>query len=119
MSDYDNRPNNNLPETEELRARVKELDAVVDELTMLLDFKKETIVEMQNAYETLDAHDEMLLATLQSNTLKNKAVIEYCYDHLDKMWAATIVGMILDCDFRDSKEQADYFLSIYKGVGEF
>lgn len=30
-------------------------------------------------------------------------VLDYCKPHLDKMWAATIVGILLDCDFRDAK----------------
>lgn len=40
---------------------------------------------------------------------KQKAVVEYCYDHLDKMWAAKITGIVLGCDFKDAKEHADQF----------
>ena len=43
-----------------------------------------------------------------------REVVEYCYEHLDKMWAANIVGVLLDCDFRDSNEEARHFL----GYGE-
>jgi len=32
-------------------------------------------------------------------------VLEYCEPHLDDMWAARIVGCLLNCDFRDAKEQ--------------
>ncbi len=38
-----------------------------------------------------------------------REVLEYCKPHLDQMWAATIVGMLLKCDFRDAKSKlADY-----------
>lgn len=48
----------------ELYEIIKKLQKEIDELTSILDLKKETIVEMQNAYETLNAHDEMLIATV-------------------------------------------------------
>lgn len=44
----------------------------VNELTSVLDLKKETIVEMQNAYETLNAHDEMLISTVDKLKEENK-----------------------------------------------
>ena len=34
-------------------------------------------------------------------TKKDLEIILYCRPHLDKMWAAKIVSIILDCDFRD------------------
>lgn len=43
--------------------------------------------------------------------LKRKAAIEYCYEHLDKMWAARIVGIMLGCSFRDAKEHADIYFN--------
>ena len=46
--------------------------AELDELTSILDLKKETIVEMQNAYETLNAHDEMLIATVDKLKKENR-----------------------------------------------
>ena len=67
---------NNLSEEEQLKARIKELDELVDELTSILDLKKETIVEMQNAYETLQAHDEMLIATVDKLKEENKKLVE-------------------------------------------
>ena len=42
---------NNLNEEEQLKARIKELDHLVDELTMELDLKKETIVELKSAFD--------------------------------------------------------------------
>lgn len=46
--------------------------------------------------------------------VKRYKVIEYCYDHLDKMWAARIVGILLGCDFRDAKEHVDIFFEEYE-----
>lgn len=31
-----------------------------------------------------------------------QAILEYCEKYLDHMWAATIVGFILNCDFREA-----------------
>lgn len=33
-----------------------------------------------------------------------KEILEYCGPHLEQMWAATIIGLILGCDFRDCKQ---------------
>ena len=35
-------------------------------------------------------------------TRKEKEILEYCKGHTHEMWAAVIVGIILECDFRDS-----------------
>jgi hypothetical protein len=45
----------------------------------------------------------------EDSKIKRHAVIEYCYDHLDKMWAAKVVSILLGCDFRNAKEHADLF----------
>jgi hypothetical protein len=53
----------------------------------------------------------------QDALIKKKAVVEYCYDHLDKMWAANITGILLGCDFRDAKEHADEFFKYCEEEG--
>lgn len=58
--------------------------AELDELTIVLDLKKETIVEMQNAYETLQAHDEMLIATVDKLKEENKKIRE-CVEWIGEM----------------------------------
>ena len=40
---------------------------------------------------------------------KIKQILNYCEPHLDQMWAASIVGIVLDCDFRDSKAKLDEY----------
>lgn len=40
----------------------------------------------------------------QNPSPKVLAVLDYCEPHLDKMWAAAIVGILLNCDFRNAKE---------------
>jgi len=47
---------------------------------------------------------------LEDFEIKKLEVIQYCYPHLEKMWAAKIVGILLDCDFRDAKEFADRYI---------
>lgn len=38
-------------------------------------------------------------------------VLLYCSKYLDYMWASTIVSILLECDFRDSKEELEkYFI---------
>lgn len=50
--------------------------AELDELTSILDLKKETIVEMQSAYETLQAHNEMLIATVDNLKEENRKLVD-------------------------------------------
>lgn len=38
------------------------------------------------------------------NSIKESLIIEYCKPHVEQMWAASIVGFVLDCDFRDAKQ---------------
>lgn len=33
-----------------------------------------------------------------------KEIIDYCKDHTDYMWSASILGILLNCDFRESKD---------------
>lgn len=36
-------------------------------------------------------------------------VLKYCEPHLHLMWAATIIGIILNCDARDSKQELEKY----------
>jgi hypothetical protein len=40
-------------------------------------------------------------------TAKEKEILLYCLKYIKQMWASSVAGMILDCDFRD----AEYELS--------
>ncbi len=40
---------------------------------------------------------------LMAGSNVNEEILKYCEPHLDLMWAASIVGIVLDCDFRDAK----------------
>lgn len=47
-------------------------------------------------------------------------VLKYCKPHTEMMWAASIIAIILDCEFRDSKEEIDlYFKEISQPKNEF
>jgi len=37
-------------------------------------------------------------------------ILLYCQPHLDKMWAAKITSIILNCDFRECKEYIKIYL---------
>lgn len=74
----------------------------VNELTSALDLKKETIVEMQNAYETLNAHDEMLIAIVDKLERENKKLVEalkfysnYKNDDPDNEWNNDLARQVL------------------------
>lgn len=40
-----------------------------------------------------------------SNSEKLSAILEVCKEHLHLMWAAKIVAIILECDFRDCTQK--------------
>lgn len=47
---------------------------------------------------------------IESLMKKNTEVLEYCEAYTDQMWAASIVSIILNCDFRDAKQKLnEYF----------
>lgn len=54
----------------------------------------ETIKEMQNAYETLDAHDEMLIATVDKLKEENKKLVEALKLAVD---SASFFSKFADC----------------------
>lgn len=56
-------------------------------------------------------------ALIMDNLIKAKSVIDYCYEHLDKMWASRITGILLGCDFRDAKSNADEFFKYCEDKG--
>jgi hypothetical protein len=68
--------------------------------------------ENVNSLKVID--DKKFTSDDKDELNKKKAVIEYCYDHVDKMWAANIIGVLLDCDFRDAPEVAAMFLKEHK-----
>lgn len=41
---------------------------------------------------------------------KIKAIIEYCLQNYSSMWAAKMLGIIFDCDFRDAYIPAKQYL---------
>jgi len=44
-------------------------------------------------------------------------VLAYCQKHIDQMWAATVAGMLLNCDFRDADEMLKNFKPEVKTCG--
>ena len=41
---------------------------------------------------------------------KVKEVVNYCNKDMDYMWAATVVGTLLGCDFKDAYKEAEKYL---------
>lgn len=41
---------------------------------------------------------------------QKRQILEVCEDHTEYMWAAKIVSILLDCDFRDSKQKLNNYL---------
>ena len=40
---------------------------------------------------------------------KLNKILDFCYKNTEYMWAATIVSIILECDFRDVKQKLDEY----------
>ena len=38
-----------------------------------------------------------------------KEIIDYCEPHLDMTWAARMIGIALECDFRDCQKAVDEY----------
>lgn len=48
--------------------------------------------------------------------IKLNKILKYCYPHSEQMWAASIIGEILDCDFRDAKREAEFVMGLIAEV---
>lgn len=49
---------------------------------------------------------ELIAAALKEVPVaRTNEIIEYCEPHLEMMWAARIVGILLNCDFRSCKAE--------------
>jgi len=44
------------------------------------------------------------LAKITELENQKKEILKFCTPHLDQMWAARVVSILLDCDFRDAQE---------------
>jgi hypothetical protein len=60
----------------------------------------EILRERDFLYKVAGAKNEMV----KELSKKLSSIIDYCQPHLDEMWAASTIGTILECSFRDSKE---------------
>ena len=61
-----------------------------------------------NEFSEYCAHgcgEKWAIYTIKQHSIKEREIIKYCSKHIDKMWAASICAIILDCDFRDTPEK--------------
>ena len=47
---------------------------------------------------------------------KTLEILEYCLPHCEFTWAANVIGIVLGCDFRDSKSCAEEYLLKHRGI---
>jgi len=52
-------------------------------------------------------------------TRKDREILEYCEPYMEYFWASRIVGILLDCDFKDAKTELNKFKVMTKDRGEF
>lgn len=55
---------------------------------------------------------KMIQSIVQKRT---NEVLAYCKPHLNNMWAAQVVGILLGCDFKDSRQ---YLAEYEELIGE-
>lgn len=60
---------------------------------------------------------EKLESDNNDHLIKVKAIIEYCEPHLEQMWAARVIGILLGCDFRDVKDHIESFYEYIEEIG--
>lgn len=93
-------------ELREVRANRLVVD-LARQLTDLQSAFDDRVIEMQNAYETLDAHDEMLIATVKKMNLEN-----------DKLINALQFYAEYKNDNPDNEYNNELALSVLKEIGE-
>lgn len=99
----------------------EKIQAIVLKTTMMFQKEnfsaQETSATIQILQNLLDAQCEKhnikaINATVIDQKLKtlNKKlndILKVCEGHEDLMWSAKIIGIILDCDFRDAKTELE------------
>ena len=53
-------------------------------------------------YDLTQANMNNLIRQLEEAEDKLVKVLKYCKPHTEQMWAASVAGIILECDFRDA-----------------
>lgn len=56
---------------------------------------------------------ELLLKTALDDALKqHDKVLDFCYENYQYMWAAKIASILLNCDFRDAKQEIESYRKV-------
>lgn len=58
------------------------------------------------------------LSDLDSSNKKKKDILNYCRPHIKQMWAATIVSIILNCEFRDAEAELKFYDKLHEDFEE-
>lgn len=64
---------------------------------------------MQMGLQLARSQHDRLLAKVLPEFERIEEVLDYCEPHLDHMWAATVVGILLKCDFREAREAIESY----------
>lgn len=90
-----------------------EMDAYIGHLELVLDQSAlQLAVYIKDGAKTRSRIAHLEQAAFHE-THRINVVLDYCKPHLAQMWAATIVGKLLQCDFRDAKAELEKWLSRY------
>lgn len=60
----------------------------------------------------IGAHPNQCRKLVKKNTLRSRVdeALKYCETYVESMWAAYVVGILLDCEFRDAPQKLkEYF----------
>jgi hypothetical protein len=76
------------------QSEIKKALSANEGLAIELDFADQTNREKDHLIFNLKNENEKLQDKL-------KKIIEYCQPHTEFMWSASILAIVLDCDFRD------------------
>ena len=72
--------------------------------------KDKTIRRLERNLNNALSENAILREALSRYEAAKNDVIRYCYPNSDIFWAAKIIGILLNCDFRDSLEEAKEYL---------
>lgn len=73
-------------------------------LTMRLSDKH---MEVLKAEEMIMEIYKLMDDVIKEERRKAMKVLDYCKGKTDMMWAATVVGLLIDCDYRESPDRLE------------
>lgn len=92
-------------ENAHLQMKLEKTESSLETMEMKYNEALKDLTEMNDNCISRSLHEHRMDSCqkhLQIHIDDEKEILKYCQPHMEQMWASVIVGIILECDFRDA-----------------